>query len=618
MSKRKPLVVENVLPSDTNLGKRANVWKDMMDKYSKMEDNEGANLVETIDALDYVPSDDSDAEDVESNSANDSEPENQDEIDKQLRLILPKREESWQQSGLVKIMQSIEDESARFNILSREKVESWLRGHGMNRGRCEVTEGRETLLKKQNEDGDQLRFHRKQELKMSTNDDTDSLLSVDTAKYILSNKKNKSSFSKVKVTTMIKQYTIATNSSSPLHSRLNISSFPTIQEGPSTGRAVPKSDSALNLMAKKPDIVDLQQELQTIFAPHSTNRRKVFKKTKKKTGSQRSLLRDNMSTAAVLEKALQSCCKVSKVAPEKTKRKQVTWKEESPLKSRNRTLSSSSSEEESGDNVFHKQRTPPKKVLRRKPLRRMSNSSNSTVSSPPKQAHSPPPKLNQVYVALDRTIVDKLSAPATPTKNRTIDLVEPFREFSLDSPKPTPSVSSISGNGTDAANTTDVLLTGISSANTTQSSINDTKKTENNTTSSTVNTTTTTTTSSKAKGQGIFRDPARKVVIYAPKEINPDLPKDAIVYIRSEDLDRTKITKPRHIERFRTFNKKIHPNSSIVFYPSDSEEDIMEKQRPSPSDSDSYDSEDPILYYDPEIARRLNVCECTYVPPKKK
>lgn len=221
-----------------------------MQKYAKANDTDSFDLAAVADNLDYEVTDESQASDVETGGNEDSDQENREEINKQLQHVVNERKRTWERTGLHELMASIEDPSQRFNMLSHEKVENWLFNRSAGTA-LQMTQGKETRMTEKNEDGERMKYHRKQHLTVSSKDDEDSLFSVDTAKYILSNKNRKnSSYSKIKVTTMIKQYTVsANNSNGTFHPKLHsISSFPAIDEerSPAAGvlRQISKSDSA--------------------------------------------------------------------------------------------------------------------------------------------------------------------------------------------------------------------------------------------------------------------------------------------------------------------------------------------------------------------------------------
>lgn len=113
-------------------------------------------------------------------------------------------------------------------------------------------------------------------------------------------------------------------------------------------------------------------------------------------------------------------------------------------------------------------------------------------------------------------------------------------------------------------------------------------------------------------------EPTRSILVYTPSHIEPSLPLSDRVRITVKDLDLSRITKQHHLSEFQKFNYLIHPNSTVRFYPSDSEDDI-----PKPAlsakvlqmiaeDSESFDDDDPILIYNPRNLHRLNLREVPY------
>lgn len=214
---------------------------------------------EVIEAYDENASDKSLVSDVESVSDADSAQENREEISKQLSIVVPKRQKKWKTTGLARLMGRIEDQTQGGNLLSQQKVEEWLVGRfpGMEK---HITKGQETLMSERNEDGDRMRFHRKQQVTVASKKDSDSLYSLDTTKYILSNAAKKT-YSKV-VTTTIEQYTLNASNGPPpkLHS---ISAFPAIEANPLStlklGRNVSKSDSlAIDANHRKVGLIQMK------------------------------------------------------------------------------------------------------------------------------------------------------------------------------------------------------------------------------------------------------------------------------------------------------------------------------------------------------------------------
>ncbi|EDS31277.1 conserved hypothetical protein [Culex quinquefasciatus] len=675
MSKRKPSFrVDQVLPDDDRLGARSNVWRTIMDrlarsvgswfaldggrkrklapdpegedpgepppKFSKKEESVELDIDAAINSLDYEVSDDSEISDVvESGVEEDSDQENREELNKQLVQVVSKRKPIWQRNGLHKLMTSIEDPTVQINMLSHEKVENWLLNRSAAAGSLnrEISQGQETTILEKTVDGDRMKFHRKQHLTVSTKDDEDSLYSVDTAKYILSNK-NKNSRSQIKVyKQVIKQYTMistANGANGTAHPKLHsISNFPIIPEeqlslSASHADVRHRSDSAIETgggtsmeqMSKLVSDRDPSKSSNT-RAP-AASRKKVFKKTMKKkpTAKERSVTPTKPRTAnnkssppaQVMERALRNGAKVKKIPAETrttkpattaaAKNRRIHWKETSISgrsatrgSSQNTASSSSSSEDEENNEVFtrskSRQKSPPKRETRRRPTRRNNASSNSE-SSPPK-AQTPPRR------------------QPTPTKSRQLrsknlekDLVAPFEAISL---SPRKRLDLTTNNTINQTTNMTALFSGANEKITNSTEINAT--TSNPGTTSFANSTA----SSKAARIPGFPDQSRCLVVYEPRQIQTELPPDARMRIQMSDLNLTGVTKPRHLEKFAKFNYYIHPNSSVRFFPSDSEDDEPVAVPPvsiNSSDEDiSYDDDDPILTFNPRYTDRLNVVE---------
>ncbi|XP_055633070.1 uncharacterized protein LOC129773478 isoform X2 [Toxorhynchites rutilus septentrionalis] len=604
MSKRKPsFLVGDVLPDDQNLNTRSGAWRTMMEKYSKTNETESFDLATLADKLDYE-SDESPVSDVESGGNEDSDQENREEINRQLQHVVSERKRTWERTGLHELMASIEDPSQRFNMLSHEKVENWLFNRSAGTA-LEMTQGKEMRMSEKNEDGDRVRFHRKQQVTVSSKDDEDSLYSVDTAKYILSNKNRKNnSYSKIKVTTMIKQYTVsANNTTGTFHPKLHsISSFPAIEEerSPSASviRQISKSDSAFEAAeeeirsrctTKRPQPLPSIAAVSTAEPDKGSRRKKVFKKTiKKRANPRRSPIVKDPVSSLKFDQALQSAMVVKKVPLVKAKQKRIHWKETSYLEK-----SEQSSSDEADDDVFvqakpkPKPKTPPKREIRRKPVQRL-NESSEKEQSPSKKVSSAQKKI------VEKELVEPFeSICLSPTKAR-ITRARAQLDFTNQNDQTTNMTALFSGANDKITNSTEI----------------------NNTTAST--TMTNMTSSSRGRRRNIFPDQSRCLVIFEPKKIQQDTSGNERIRITMADLKLDRVTKPRHLEKFKKFSCVIHPNSSVRFFPSDSEEDDVAPALSIPtsiSDEDeSFDEDDPILTYNPRNTDRLNVMECPYDP----
>lgn len=472
-----------------------------------------------------------------------------------------------------------------------------------------------------------MKFHRKQHLTVSTKDDEDSLYSVDTAKYILSNK-NKNSRSQIKVyKQVIKHYTMintAPGANGTAHPKLHsISEIPVIPEESLSLSAAHadvrhRSDSAIETggtsLEQSSKVASDRMPSKSSNSRAPTSRKKVLKKTmKKKPAAKERSVTPTKSRAAtksppakIMERALRNGAKVKKVEPRQpktAKNRRIHWKETSISersmtrgKSRNSdSSSSSSSEDEDNNEVFtrskSRQKSPPK--TRRRPTRRMNDSSASEASPPKPQ--TPP-----------RRRAPSPSKPSKQTRSKNLDkeLVAPFEAITL---SPRKRLDLTTNNPIDQTTNMTALFSGANEKITNSTEINATASNPGAT--SFANSTAT----NRANRIPGFPDRSRCLVIYEPPQIQPELPGDARVRIQMPDLNLAGVTKPRHLEKFSKFSYLIHPNSSVHFFPSDSEED---EPTPPPavsvnsSDEDiSYDDDDPILTFNPRFTDRLNVVE---------
>lgn len=593
-----------------------------MDKFSKTTETADLEVDAVIDSLDYDVSDDSLISDVEESGGEDSDQENREELNKQLVQVVSRRKPVWQRNGLQKLMASIED--PHVNMLSHEKVENWLLNRSTAAGSLtrEISQGQETTILEKTDNGDRMKFHRKQHLTVSTKDDEDSLYSVDTAKYILSNK-NKNSRSQIKVyKQVIKHYTMistAPGANGSAHPKLHsISEIPVIPDESLSLSAAHtdlrhRSDSAIETGGTS---MEQPSKITTDKIPSKssnnrapTSRKKVFKKTMKKkpTAKERSVTPTKSRAAAksppakIMERALRNGSKVKKVElrqPKTSKNRRIHWKESSiSERSMNRSKSQdsdSSSSEDDDNEVFtrskSRQKSPPKS--RRRPTRRINESSASEASPPKPQT---PPR--------------RQTSPAKPSKqtrskNLDKELVAPFEAITL---SPRKRLDLTASNPIDQTTNMTALFSGANEKITNSTEINAT--TSNPGATSFANSTAT----GRANRIPGFPDRSRCLIIYEPPQIQPQLPGDARVRIQMADLNLNGVTKPRHLEKFSKFSYLIHPNSSVHFFPSDSEED---EPTPVPaisvnsSDEDiSYDDDDPILTFNPRYTDRLNVVE---------
>lgn len=659
--KKDSFSIEEVLPDDDRLGERGKIWKNFMEKYAKTEEKEEYVIDGVCGALlDYEPSDQSDASDVETDAGCEDtenfELENREEIDKQLKQVVATRKRNWAENGLLKLMESIEDPCQ--NMLSHQKVENWLFGQ---KGPFDMTQANETVLTETNADGDRMKYHRKQQVTVSRSvDDADSLYSVDTAKYILQNKRDRNTTSKIKVTTMIKKYTISTNNSNTLAYRPSlhsIGSFPIIDELPAPARMLKPSKSestfetsenqALDRSIERSIVPNLSRFIKSPDAAQPEKRKKVFKKTVKKSALKSPSNRGNAVGLKQYENALKSCISVKKLPLLKNRR--IHWQETTNIEE--------SSSDEKDDEVFTKTSEPAENAKSKSNCATESKTCSSKKSelSPRKKSASPvklrPRKYREQRLetslnaesSSDHKEEEEVARPSrskakaqtkqvsrakvktsksnrselsprkkadkitkSPEKPVVQDLVTPFAAISLSPTKPALKVQGTQPSNTTIDQTTNLtaLFSGVNEKITNSTEIN--------------NTTTSSTRSKKSSSQNVsgYPDESNSIVVYAPKAIQSDIGPDESVRITYADLTLDGVTKRRHLEKFKKFNHIIHPNSTIRFFPSDSEDDApssnVTKTTQFDDDDESFDEDDPILTFNPRQTDRLNVLEFPY------
>lgn len=625
MAKRKPSIqIEEVLPDDNRLSERGNVWKSFMDKYANKKERSICDIEEALNILDYEPSDHSDVSDVKSDNEADDDLGfalgNREDFDKKLEQVVAVRKSNWAKNGLLELMESIEDPGQ--NMLSHEKVEKWLFNQN---GPFDMTQANETVMTEQDADGGRREYHRKQQVTVSRGgaDDADSLYSVDTAKYILQNTKERHSTRhiKIKTTTMIKQYTISTNNSMALRPNLHsISSFP-IEEEPSTSRLLKtsKSDSAFETgedqsqnrsnernAASKPS--KLVKSPLVAQPEKPSKRKKVFKKTVKKSSLKSPSSKGSTTGSQQYEKALKACITVKKVPHPKSRR--IHW-----LETSNVNKSSSSSTDDESDEVFNRVTRSKAKGPSKRDYRERTNSRSSVT---PELSPRKKPMSSQRIVesspgkTVDRELLDPFeSICLSPTKR--ISKTPAPRIENYKSPTKQISKPQVSQQVNKTIDQTANLTALFSAAN---EKITNSTEIANSTVSSQRSTKSGTYWNRNACG---YPDESRSIVVYQPKQIQPDKGANDSVRITYADLTLEGVNKPRHLEKFKTFNYLIHPNSTVRFFPSDSEEDGPARSMttitnaPSEDDSDeSFDDDDPILTFNPRENGRLNVIEYPY------
>uniref|UniRef100_A0AAG5CTC9 Uncharacterized protein n=1 Tax=Anopheles atroparvus TaxID=41427 RepID=A0AAG5CTC9_ANOAO len=586
MSSPKATNVEKVLPNDEELGRRNCRWRELIKKYEEgatKEIEHNMDIDTAIEALDQDMSTESSVSDVEeASSRNESAEENPEEIKRQLRVAVPSRKRAWEVNGLKEILDDHE-----FRMLSHEKVENWLRNHmhsitghyNVHYQSQQVTTVTETCM----------------------DADADSLYSVDTAQYIRSNKQISN---KVKVTTMIKQYAVT---SSIRHGRLN--SLGSIYDDrshanaqrlslPALGRLQSKSESSCDVKkllpaSAHPFPLDHHQPHPQRHPPAlpadpaRRTRKKVFKKTlpRKRPAATSDGARGQPSVTSpqlrydqreVYEKALEQCARLKKAKTRRTPCRRVTRRHAS------RGYTSTSSSE--GDNRLED--SDNNDVFRGGPSR------EKPSAIPRKElfvqivdiATAPPPSDGHQRVAPPKPFLPS-PAKTSPTER---EIVEPFQSITLSAskrkrPQPAGPVQ-VAGAGSQKAQGQERAKKRVG-----------------------------------IQADGCYHDEG--LVIYRPKTIRPHLPASERIVLRMEDLTLDGVEKERHLVKFRDFNYRVHPNSTVCFYPSDSDSD---EEWPEPSVSrtapgagnseteNSYDDDDPILTFHPRKTNLLNVVEVPY------
>uniref|UniRef100_A0AAG5D9X0 Uncharacterized protein n=1 Tax=Anopheles atroparvus TaxID=41427 RepID=A0AAG5D9X0_ANOAO len=88
-------------------------------------------------------------------------------------------------------------------------------------------------------------------------------------------------------------------------------------------------------------------------------------------------------------------------------------------------------------------------------------------------------------------------------------------------------------------------------------------------------------------------------VIYRPRRIQANLPKDAKkIEITKQDLDLSAVASESKRKKFENFKRRIHPNSTVVYYMSDSEADEKEDDEQSDEDDDPLASFHPFVVFE--------------------
>ncbi|XP_050079471.1 uncharacterized protein LOC126567284 [Anopheles maculipalpis] len=557
--------VEEVLPNDEDLGRRNCRWRELVQKYEETTQNQSDHSMDIDTAmgmLDQDMSDESSVSDVlEASSDEQSPPEDVEEIQRQLKVAVPLRKREWEANGLKEILDDNE-----FRMLSHEKVENWLRNHMHSiTGHYNVHYQTE-----------QVTTVTETETRMDA--DADSLYSVDTAQYIRSNKQISN---KLKVTTMIKQYSVTSSvrrltslgiimddqKSDLANSRLSLP----------LPRTLTKSDSACDVKKALPQYshdprqkaaID-KQSSRTIGSPvtkktttHTTkaerrDRRKVFKKTvpRKRPGASSgeratAPAKQRYDPDQMYVKALEQCARQKRAKP--ISQRKVSQR----FANRMQFTSTSSSSESDSDEVFFtpfaaRDRVPSSS--RMKPL----------PPTDPQQQPSP-----AVVAPKDKLVIISPSKTASPTER---EIVGSLQSITLGASKrqraepagPAPAAPSCSE---PAKKRVELFKNGF-----------------------------------------YFEE---GLVIYRPKTIRPDAAQSERIQLLVGDLNLTGVTKQRHLDKFQAFNHRVHPNSTVCFYPTDSSDTAESSDT---STENSYE-DDPISTFRPRNTERLNVVEIPYRP----
>ncbi|XP_052902102.1 uncharacterized protein LOC128309696 [Anopheles moucheti] len=552
--------VGEVLPNDEELGRRNCRWRELVHKFedtTQSQSDHSMDIETAMVMLDQEMSDESSVSDVvEASSEEQSTEENPEEIKRQLKATIPLRKQGWEANGLKEILDDNE-----FRMLSHEKVENWLRNHMHSiTGHYNVhyqTEQVTTVTETQ------------------MDADADSLYSVDTAQYIRSNKQISN---KLKVTTMIKQYSVTSSvrrytSLNHIHDAQNANEETTRLSLP-LPRALTKSDSACDLKKALPlydyaprQTIAADKHHRRAIAPSCEpttdrrNRRKVFKKTnprKKQITSTDRPLGSSPTTAKqhrydpeqVYAKALEQCARMKKTKP--ISQRKVSKRFANRMK--NSSSSSCSSESDTDEVFFVPARERPPISSRVKPIAQTANG----ISTEQPMAVTPPEK-------------NLTPSKTSPTER---ELVEPLESITL-------SVSK-----RQRAQPAGPVAAAPCLSEPAKKRVN-------------------------IHWDGCYHE--QGLVIYQPKMIHPDVPTTDRIVLRMEDLTLTGVTKQRHLDKFREFACRIHPNSTVCFYPSESSEE--ENDADVTATDNSYDDDDPILTFRPQNSKRLNVVEIPHRRP---
>uniref|UniRef100_A0A182KEH9 Uncharacterized protein n=1 Tax=Anopheles christyi TaxID=43041 RepID=A0A182KEH9_9DIPT len=566
--------VEEVLPNDEDLVRRNCHWRELLGKYdepigsTENPSDQSMDIDTAMVMLDQEMSNESSVSDViEASSEEQSAEENPEEIRQQLRRAVPLRQREWEANGLKEILDDNE-----FRMVSHEKVENWLRNH------------MHTITGNYNVQYQTQQVTTVTETRMDA--DADSLYSVDTAQYIRSNKQISN---KLKVTTMIKQYSVTSSVRRLTSLGIGIDEHHKPDAQPTrlslAPRVYSKSDSACD--GKKPlpwhscdpgqKIPPVHHHRPSVLAIEQpkdrSNRRKVFKKTiprkrPKAGGADRSFDHTSPSKKQsqqqkqqydqdqMYDKAMEQCARMKK---NKASCRRKVYKR---VANRMQNTSTSSSSDSDCDEVFF---APVSSSRGRPPI-----PSIRTKTGQPTIKVQPP-----LMVTPEKSVTPRKTSPTER------EILEPFQSITLSATK-----QQRAKPAGPACAKPQLRL------------------------------------EQERKCGGIQRDGCyhdEGLIIYRPKAIQPNCPTTARINLRVNDLTLTGVTKQRHMDKFQHFNYNIHPNSTVCFYPSDSSDSADEKvgsfnaalaaRLNGTAIDTSYDDDDPILTFRPRNTKLLNVVE---------
>ncbi|XP_055371638.1 putative uncharacterized protein DDB_G0282133 [Condylostylus longicornis] len=169
---------DDILPDDGRIFDRVKLWSEFCEKYKTDPLECEINFKDLVDAIseeDSVESS-SNSEEFEDNSIPDEKQDPEFDIQKVLNStlqIMHTREDNWRRNGISQAMNS-------FDISTSEKVQNWLKENNKYKNCNDFPKSKEPVDKK---------ILMEEELNRNQCSDDESLQSVNTAKYILSNRK---------------------------------------------------------------------------------------------------------------------------------------------------------------------------------------------------------------------------------------------------------------------------------------------------------------------------------------------------------------------------------------------------------------------------------------------